>query len=413
MIKKIISSWNRKISHGKTKELFKVILILVIGLSLAGLMSVKEHLESTTPIQSLVRNNPSEGDESVSLIAETSMGKQKINLNLGERVYQEEEIYSLYQEFEKSLPKLILGTNKDLMNLKAPLNLQPKWEGYPFEVEYSFTPNQAINKDGELNLIRCLGEEITIQCMITYGVYEWEYNIDVIFREVTDERKKELIESSIWENITAYEETTREDAKLELPGEIGNQEVTWTVTKKRKGIYIGILTLCLAGFISFMPKARQRKALELRTKAINDDYHTFAFRLAMLLSAGLSPRQAFERIALTYRKSGENRVLFEEINNTYKDIVNGVPEAKAYAGLAERCENKGVKRMCRLLSQNLKRGSVNLANQIREEARDAAKETSEEIKRRNETLSTKLLFPTMLLLLVVMVIVMVPAFSML
>ena len=68
-------------------------------------------------------------------------------------------------------------------------------------------------------------------------------------------------------------------------------------------------------------------------------------------------------------------------------------------------------RLSTLLAQNLKRGSSTLLERLRDEAEKAAQERLQESRKMGEEAGTKLLVPMMLMLAVVMVIIMIPAFS--
>jgi len=64
-----------------------------------------------------------------------------------------------------------------------------------------------------------------------------------------------------------------------------------------------------------------------------------------------------------------------------------------------------------LLASNLRKGQEGLSALLREEASIAMAQRREIIRKKGETAGTKLLFPMLLLLLIVFVVIMVPAFS--
>ena len=64
-----------------------------------------------------------------------------------------------------------------------------------------------------------------------------------------------------------------------------------------------------------------------------------------------------------------------------------------------------------MLSQNVRKGAANLAILLREEAANAFEERKHMARRLGEKAGTKLLVPMMMLLGMIMVIIMVPAFQ--
>ena len=90
---------------------------------------------------------------------------------------------------------------------------------------------------------------------------------------------------------------------------------------------------------------------------------------------------------------------------------SGISEKDAYENLSNRCSLPEVSRLCSLLIRNLKRGSEGLGNEIRREGHNALLSRKEIFQKRGEIAGTKLLIPMMLYLLIVMVLILYPAFN--
>ena len=67
--------------------------------------------------------------------------------------------------------------------------------------------------------------------------------------------------------------------------------------------------------------------------------------------------------------------------------------------------------MSALLSQNLRKGSISLSARLKEEADAALKEQINQSRRIGEEVSTRLLIPMVMMLGIVMVMIMIPAFG--
>ena len=89
----------------------------------------------------------------------------------------------------------------------------------------------------------------------------------------------------------------------------------------------------------------------------------------------------------------------------------GISESAAYENFGKRTGVREYIRLSTFLTQNVKKGSTQLLQQLREEARTAEVMRMQNARKLNEEASTKLLLPMMLLLLMVMILIMYPAFS--
>ena len=83
---------------------------------------------------------------------------------------------------------------------------------------------------------------------------------------------------------------------------------------------------------------------------------------------------------------------------------------EAYRHFGERCGQMKYKTFSTLLIQNLQKGSKRLADMLETESQEAWEERKRKARVLGEIASTKLLVPMVLMLLVVMALIMIPAF---
>ena len=102
--------------------------------------------------------------------------------------------------------------------------------------------------------------------------------------------------------------------------------------------------------------------------------------------------------------------LYEEVSRVQRELDGGVFEAEAYEHFGRRCRRQEYTRLITLLIQNLRKGSNELLLQLKRESGVAASERMDQARIRGEQASTKLMLPMMLMLFVVMLLVMVPAY---
>ena len=124
-------------------------------------------------------------------------------------------------------------------------------------------------------------------------------------------------------------------------------------------------------------------------------------------------RGAFQKIAGDYEKKeqcGKLSPACEEMLYTCRELYAGVSESAAYEHFGRRTGLQEYVRLSTLLTQNLKRGNRTILERLREEADKAAEVQLQLSRKVGEEAGTKLLAPMVLLLAVVMIVIMIPAF---
>ena len=134
-------------------------------------------------------------------------------------------------------------------------------------------------------------------------------------------------------------------------------------------------------------------------------------KLNVLTGAGLPIRQAWERMVREADlKDGKRRYLYEEMALTVHAMEQGAGEEMAYRDFGKRCGLPPYLRLGSLLEANGRKGTKGLAVLLEKEAADAFEERLQLARKQGEEVSSKLLFPMVLLFGLVLVLLMVPAF---
>lgn len=174
--------------------------------------------------------------------------------------------------------------------------------------------------------------------------------------------------------------------------------------------YLGSAVFFLAG-----PGLEKKEEEKKRREEFKKAYPEFALKMSMLIQAGFAPKAALEKIGKSYlqrktQQKGKANLFYEEILCTLREMQSGTAETEAYERLGKRSRLMEMVRLCGLMIRNVKRGSGGLADELKEESRRALNARQEMVKKRGEVAGTKLLFPMMLFLLIVMVIILYPGF---
>lgn len=192
---------------------------------------------------------------------------------------------------------------------------------------------------------------------------------------------------------------------------------TASVGKEKAEIYLPLILYFSAGvFFVFGRQVERKEEEKRRREEYKKEYPEFALKMSMLIRAGFTPRAALEKIGKGYsaRKSvqkGKKNPFYEDILTALREMESGISEIEAYERLGKRCNLMEMIRFCGLMIRNVKRGSVGLADELKEESRRAISAKREMERKNGEVAGTKLLFPMMIFLLIVMVIILYPGFT--
>ena len=395
-----------------SKNRKKGIAILLLGI-LIMILSLVFPMGSGNSAESgcLKRNEFGEGEKQVSLVAITDREETVIEYNVAERKFTESEIRNMLPEFKEKLECSVLGENESLDKIQYSLSLKEELDGYPFYITWSNERSDLIGSEG--NLKKEIEEHIPVLITAEFEYEEWifEHSFPVVLvpREYGPlEEWMHLLEDAL---VRADEESENQ-TYMNLPETIGGTSVKWREKRENKGLKIGGFCVAVAIIFFYADSAEKKEWKKKRLQEIRKDYPEFVMKCAMLVGAGMTPRQAFERLGKVYKEnSSAKNSLYEEILVTNRELENRIAERRVYESFGRRCGIRETEKLGSMLSRNLTKGTEGLKNALREEAKEAMEMEKERIRKQGETAGTKLLFPMLILLLIVMVIIMIPAFS--
>ena len=139
---------------------------------------------------------------------------------------------------------------------------------------------------------------------------------------------------------------------------------------------------------------------------IEMDFPKVMSKLTILISSGMVVRNAWQKVA----SDGSGR-LYEEMRITSNDMANGVPETIAYRQFGERCDISEAKKFASLISQNLLKGSSELVSYMTELTDEMWKEKELKVTKKTAEAVQKLLIPSMIIFIGILILILVPMFS--
>jgi len=158
-----------------------------------------------------------------------------------------------------------------------------------------------------------------------------------------------------------------------------------------------ILVLVYAMYDELCDLVRKRRTAIIR------QFPNVVSKLALLVTSGMIMDRAWKETA--YSRETE---LYIEMRKTSKELDNLVSPESAYNGFIKRCNTKESAKLASAIMQNLSKGNAEIGELLKNMAREAWQERRHMAKRDAEKANSKLMIPTMLLFLAILVMLMVP-----
>ncbi len=391
-------------------------LLLVLGL---GLILYDFHASMKASDGIIKRNDYGQGSRTENLEAEVEGESEKIPLEIEvkERQYQAEEVQDFFDKILGKLDKKILGDNESFQHVDQNLNLITSIDGEPVEISWELDRYDLMNVKGEImkEEINPEGEIINLQAVLTYTeneAYQASYQQAVCVFPKTASKETEVageINAKIQEN----QEKNASKETFTLPKIINGKKISYYVPFDSRGVVLVVMSILILILLWLLGKQRGKELEDQRKEELLLDYPELVNKLTLFLGAGMTVKRAWRKIIQDYEASLKDqtpRYVYEEMKLTLREIESGVPETESYENFGRRCNLPCYLKLGALLSQNLRKGVKGLGEMLHIESLQAFEERKARAKRKGEEAGTKLLLPMFLMLAIVLVIVIMPAF---
>ena len=192
---------------------------------------------------------------------------------------------------------------------------------------------------------------------------------------------------------------------LVLPKEYEGEKIIWKKPLDVTFLWVLALTVSTAFALKIGRKRDEKEAKKERLEELERDYAQIVSKFAMLLSAGLSVRNAWERIVLMYRRRGVQSAVYEELNWGLLQMQKGISELEVYESGGIRTGQVHYKKLMALFISDKRRGSIPLMEAMNQEMFSAMEEKRRKTRQQGEKIGTKLLIPMIGMLGVVFLII--------
>lgn len=370
-------------------------------------------------VSSLQRASHGEGELLYELMIQ-ELGEEgrkiPVTIRVEERQYSDEEAEVLYDTVLPELTERILGGNESLEAVRSDLDLVRVLEPYGLTVRWESENVERVDTFGTVvnSGVSEEGEPVWLKAVLTDGTHTREYDIRVTVLPPAL-NGDELLREKIMEACRRLDVRQKTENQLVLPEEVAGGKVSYYRERDTDYTVIPILGILLAFLWAAREKMKEQNAKKQREQLVLLDYSEIVSKFMVFISSGMTIRTAWERIAAGYEKtvqtgSREARPAYEEMCHTISQLKSGMAEGRAYGEFGRRCGLQPYVKLAALLEQNRKTGSKNLKSALELEMVSAFEQRKNLAKKLGEEAGTKLLLPLFLMLGVVMVMIVVPAF---
>ena len=401
--KSLLGIWEKRIG---------LVFVLFVGIIFLFIIcyNEKEKEGYLTGRNTLTR---AEDDEEIEIFVGGKTGEdnweEKVDLNLESRHFSENELAELDKKTDAYLGDKLLGENSSTEHITNNLCFVKQIPETKVELNWTYD-NNVLSDTGELikDAIPDSGVDTDVMVKAVWKNFEKTYHYMLHLdppRFSEKERAMRIATVAVSGAVTDQ----AEKKVVDLPAQYQYREEK--EGKNYTPVFAGIIVLVI---LPFLWREQGKKKMKEREEQMLLDHPGFINKVMLLLGAGLTIRGAFERMSNEYEKKKEDdkntRYIYEELCITVREMKDGVSETKAIESFGKRVRCMPYMRFASIISQNLKKGADGILNLLEKEAADSLEERKQTALRLGEIAGTKLLFPMIIMLGLVMGIIMVPAF---
>ena len=397
--------------HFEVERIRIFLLILLVGDLAALFLWIGEGPAGVLSEEGFVlRRKQGEGSTTALLSVRGQNGeKVDVDWTIQEKRYSDEELEVLFEAMLDEIERSALAENTSWEQITGNLNLMDSMEGYPFSLKWESSSYSAVTGDGRVADWEDAkewaedGKLVTLSVTATYFEFERE---SVFYAKICPQPKALTFEEQVRQSLTQAQEDDPYSDQVRLPDVIGNETVNWSERIQNKSGKIFLIGVLGALSVWILKAKELEKQVKNRNQSMEEEYAAIVSKVTLYLGAGLNVKSAFIKIA----EEGQGNPAYEEMRITCREIEGGIGEAEAYERFGKRIRLQRYIRLSTLLVQNLQKGNATLLLQLRQEVLLSQEELGSAIRQKGEEISTKLLFPMVLLMGMVMVWIMLPAF---
>lgn len=362
----------------------------------------------------IARNAPGGGEfeTEASVYFPEEEAEYPVVLTIPEQRYTKAKEVELIAAAKKEIEETFCGQNDSFEKIVEDPQIFESYQNGAVSAEWIFSDDEIISEEGKIyqQAMKHSKEEIEALVLLSCGETEDSFRFSFQVIPLKKSRQDELA-MKIQEHIALQEET---EAFITLPDSIDGQNIKWREVKSFQSVELLGLGFLAAMAAAYAAKEKKEKQLQKRKRKLLLSYPEFVSKLSLLLGAGMTISGALRKMNQMYLKrkkaGGREETVYEELNQMICELDNGMGELRAYQRFSDSCNLQPYRKLVSLLISGQKIGNYKLMEQLNEEADRVFLERKNTARKLGEEAGTKMLLPMMMMLVIVMGIVVIPAF---
>ena len=143
--------------------------------------------------------------------------------------------------------------------------------------------------------------------------------------------------------------------------------------------------------------------LKNRRVAISRQFPNVVSKMALLVTSGMTVDRAWRETA-----NSQEMELYQEMRKTADELDRNVPPDEAYTNFINRCNTKETTKLASSILQSISKNASEIGNLLKDMAHEAWQERQHNARRDAENANSKLMIPTFMLFIAIMIMIMVP-----
>lgn len=400
----------------KTSVMKRAIIVFLLIETIAMGIGYLDYRQNKDFNGNLNRPGSKESQKIYTLLADTDLGKSKIEVAVSPIQIDEKEAKKLIENAINEIDTTFFGENKSPEKVNKDIYMASKYVDGEVTANWRLDNYRVVDSDGRI-IFENIQEDtvVTAYCDLMTGNESYTYTFPFIVT-LPDFRTEEGFEYFLRERLKEIDKSGADNEMISLPNQIGEVKVRWMKEKSYRALQIAILGFLVGGFIIISKKEEEKQLEKERNRSLTRDYPDIVSNLSLYVGAGINIKNALTKTAENYLKQKLNNNIsirqgFEEIVITGNEMKDGKGELEALRQLGKRSGHRDYRRLSLILIQNSRKGNEQIIELLEKEEKSAFDDRKTRARILGEEASTKLLIPMFGLLSIVLIMLIFPALS--
>ena len=415
--------WKLENGSAGKKRLWQSVACIGIGICLYIAAELADTMGDSVEKGKLLRKPCGKGDAVYEFYVDGLMDGEEtpVTIAVPEKKMTPAEFSARLPEIVEVLCGEILGDNASLQEVRTDLQLVRELSEFDVSVSWKSERPEIVSAFGVVDASMLPREAdlvtscvvVSLEATLRHGAAE-----EIVEIPVTVCASEKNLEERFLSMLEVLAASDVELADVILPEEFEGRALHYRHAGGSQNLVLVALGVVAAVCVYAKDYQDLEEERKRRERSLEEAFPDFVTEFLILTGAGYSAKAAWKKMTLKYKeKQNGKRVgnrevqpLYEEMQMAVNQMDAGVPETKVYADFGRRCQLRCYVKFASLLESSVNTGGRNLRRLLEGEMEEALKQRADIAKRKGEEVSAKLLLPMFGMLVVVMIMVVAPAF---